>query len=184
MAMSLSIVRRLIPSIRAASTLLKASASGTRSGPGFLASIISPPVRSGRRSSSATKQDIRRTNEPVATCRRYNTSPLWPRLARHVRVGRKPPPVDHSGTVMCSLSESNLCLNRYLLRGAGHAVATTLCSRACRVVLVRPSFVLRGLFEPASCKVVNLSVAGLLAQPDFEFAIAFEKNLQRLGNYV
>ena len=45
--MSLSIVRMLIPSTRAASTLLKASASGTRSGPGFLVSILIPLIRSG-----------------------------------------------------------------------------------------------------------------------------------------
>src|SRR5580692_234158 len=106
---------------------------------------------------------MRRTNEPVAPCRRYDTSPLWPRLARHVGAWGKRPPVVHSGTVVCSLSECDLCSNRYLLRGARHAVATTLCSRACRIVLVRPSFVLRGLSESASCKFVNLSVAGLLS---------------------
>src|SRR5579863_7103201 len=40
--MSLSIVRTLIPSIRAASTLLKARASVTRSGTGSFLSIVIP----------------------------------------------------------------------------------------------------------------------------------------------
>jgi hypothetical protein len=49
------------------------------------------------------------------------------------------------------------------LKGAGHAVLTTLSARACRIVSVRLSFVLRGLFESASYVFVDLSVSGLLA---------------------
>jgi hypothetical protein len=49
------------------------------------------------------------------------------------------------------------------LKGARHAVVTTLSSRACRVVSVRPSFVLRALFESASRKLLNFSIARLLA---------------------
>jgi hypothetical protein len=69
MAMSLSIVRRLMPSIRAASTLLKVSASGTRSGPGFFMSIVIPPIRSeynvAFRYYQTPKPDVRRTSKPA-----------------------------------------------------------------------------------------------------------------------
>jgi hypothetical protein len=51
----------------------------------------------------------------------------------------------------------------YVPSDARRAVLTTLCSRACRVVLVRPSFLLCGLCESASLELANLSVAGLLA---------------------
>lgn len=62
------------------------------------------------------------------------------------------------------------------LQGARHAVLTTLCSRACRVVLEHPSFVLCGLFESASRKFMKFSRAGLLAEPGFELAIPSEQN--------
>jgi len=71
--------------------------------------------------------------------------PLWPR---------------------CASPEMHLIPNGHLIQrrlavdahscvssDARHAVVMTLCSRACRVVLVRPSFALRGLFESASCKL-------------------------------
>jgi hypothetical protein len=51
----------------------------------------------------------------------------------------------------------------YVPSDARHAVVTTLCSRVCRVVSVRPSFVLNGIFESASNEFLNFSVAGLLA---------------------
>jgi len=75
-------------------------------------------------------------------------------------------------------------VKNHSLQNARHAVLTTLCSRACRVVLIRPSFVLRGLFESASLEFVNLSVAGLLAQPGFEFFVAFEQDFQRFRDDV
>jgi hypothetical protein len=50
-----------------------------------------------------------------------------------------------------------------LLPSARHAVLTTLCSLACRVVLVRLSFVLRGLFESAFPEFLDVSIVRLLA---------------------
>jgi hypothetical protein len=50
-----------------------------------------------------------------------------------------------------------------VLLSARHVALTTLCSRACRVVLGHPSFVLRGLFESASLELVNVSKAFVLA---------------------
>jgi hypothetical protein len=71
-----------------------------------------------------------------------------------------------------------------VLQGARHVFVTTLSSRACRVLLVRASFVLRGLFESASCKLLNFSIARLLAYPGFELVIAFEQDLQSFRNDV
>jgi len=60
-------------------------------------------------------------------------------------------------------STDQTVVENHSLHGARHAVLTTLCSRECRGVLVRPSSVLRGLFESASCKLLNFSIARLLA---------------------
>jgi hypothetical protein len=63
---------------------------------------------------------------------------------------------------MTQLSATDRTVVKNHLQNARHAVLTTLCSRASQVVLVHPSFVLRGLFESASCELESFSVTGLL----------------------
>jgi hypothetical protein len=154
MAMSLSIVRRLIPSTRAASTLLKASASGARSGPGFFVSIVIPLIRIGCnvafRYHLSPKPDVRRTSKPASLHRWPDLPRLWPRVARHTRLYAEPSTAGHIGPVLGCLRRCKLRSNRDLLPIAWHAAGMTLYSRAHRTGLDGRSWSLRGLCESLS----------------------------------
>src|ERR1700730_17893332 len=73
-----------------------------------------------------------------------------------------------------------------LLRGAGHAVVMTLCSRAHRIGLDGTSCLLHGLFKRVSLDLFLVVVVGVgvLACPALELLILAEQELGRFAHDV
>jgi len=70
------------------------------------------------------------------------------------------------------------------LKGAGHAVVRTLCSRARRVGLDETSWVLRRPGEDFSLDRLMVVVAALLLQPVLELLDLLEQKLEGLAHNV
>ena len=70
------------------------------------------------------------------------------------------------------------------LQSAGHAVLTTLYSRARRIWLDEASWLLRGLRKSASSDLLLVDVVRVFAQPALELFIPLEQELERFTDDV
>jgi hypothetical protein len=70
------------------------------------------------------------------------------------------------------------------LQSAGHAVLTTLYSRARRIWLDEASWLLRGLRKNVSSDLLLVDVVRVFAQPALELVIPLEQELERFTDDV